>query len=66
MSYAIKIFQCIDQTWNMETQRNQYASVQYVPKSNGKGLVIGFSGLFSDGGTSWKKLALMLLIQLGS
>jgi hypothetical protein len=61
MSYAIKIFQSIDYrhgTWKLIEV--WYASVQYVPKSNGKGLVVGFSGLFSDGGTSWKKLALML------
>ena len=50
-------------TWNLiaENQGFGYAScVQYVPKSNGKGLVsVGFSGLYysSDGGTSWKKLA---------
>jgi hypothetical protein len=41
-----------------ENQGFGYAScVQYVPKSNGKGLVsVGFSGLYysSDGGTSWK------------
>ncbi|MFV8354645.1 WD40/YVTN/BNR-like repeat-containing protein [Flavobacterium sp. XS1P32] len=50
-------------TWNLiaENQGFGYAScVQYVPKSNGKGLVsVGFSGLYysSDGGISWKQLA---------
>lgn len=50
-------------TWNLiaENQGFGYAScVQYVPKSNGKGLVtVGYSGLYysSDGGDSWKQLA---------
>lgn len=50
-------------TWNLvaENQSFGYAScVQYVPKSNGKGLVtLGSSGLYysSDGGISWKQLA---------
>ncbi len=50
-------------TWNLigENQGFGYAScVQYVPASNGKGIVtVGFSGLYysPDGGNSWKQLA---------
>lgn len=50
-------------TWKLiaENQAFGYAScVQYVPESNGKGLVtVGFSGLYysSDGGNSWKQLS---------
>jgi photosystem II stability/assembly factor-like uncharacterized protein len=50
-------------TWELVAQNQGfgYAScVQYVPKSNGKGLVtVGASGLFysNDGGTSWKQLS---------
>ena len=49
--------------WNLiaENQGFGYAScVQYVPESNGKGIVtVGYSGLYytSDGGISWKQLA---------
>ena len=50
-------------TWTLtaENQGFGYAScVQYVPKSNGKGLVaVGFSGIHysSDSGVSWKQLS---------
>ena len=50
-------------TWRLiaENQAFGYAScVQYVPQSNGKGLVtVGFSGIYysSDGGSSWKQLS---------
>jgi photosystem II stability/assembly factor-like uncharacterized protein len=50
-------------TWNLVSQHQGfgYAScVQYVPNSNGKGLVtVGASGLFysNDGGDSWKQLS---------
>ena len=50
-------------TWELVAQNQGfgYAScVQYVPNSNGKGLVtVGASGLFysNDGGTSWKQLS---------
>jgi photosystem II stability/assembly factor-like uncharacterized protein len=50
-------------TWNLiaENQGFGYAScVQYVPESNGKGLVtVGFSGIYysSDSGNSWKQLS---------
>lgn len=50
-------------TWKLiaENQGFGYAScVQYVPGSNGKGLVtVGFSGLYysSDGGISWKQFS---------
>jgi photosystem II stability/assembly factor-like uncharacterized protein len=50
-------------TWKLigENQAFGYAScVQYVPESNGKGLVtVGFSGLYysSNGGISWKQLS---------
>ena len=50
-------------TWKLiaENQGFGYAScVQYIPKSNGKGLVtVGFSGIHysSDGGFSWKQLS---------
>jgi photosystem II stability/assembly factor-like uncharacterized protein len=51
-------------TWDLVAQNQGfgYAScVQYVPHSNGKGLVsVGASGLFysNDGGDNWKQLAL--------
>lgn len=51
-------------TWKLiaENQAFGYAScVQYVPESNGKGLVtVGFSGIFysSDKGASWKQLSM--------
>ena len=50
-------------TWQLEAENEGfgYAScVQYVPKSNGKGLVsVGASGIYysSDRGNSWKRLA---------
>lgn len=50
-------------TWELVAQNQGfgYAScVQYVPNSNGKGLVtVGFSGLFysKDGGNSWEQLS---------
>jgi photosystem II stability/assembly factor-like uncharacterized protein len=50
-------------TWSLiaENQGFGYAScVQYVPESNGKGLVtVGFSGIYysSDSGNSWKQLS---------
>jgi photosystem II stability/assembly factor-like uncharacterized protein len=50
-------------SWNLIAQNQGfgYAScVQYVPNSNGKGIVVvGAQGLFysSDGGVSWKQLA---------
>ncbi|TDE07540.1 sialidase family protein [Flavobacterium sandaracinum] len=50
-------------TWNLvaDNQGFGYAScVQYVPESNGKGLVtVGTSGIYysNDGGASWKQLA---------
>jgi photosystem II stability/assembly factor-like uncharacterized protein len=50
-------------TWKLEAENQGfgYAScVQYVPKSNGKGLVtVGTSGIYysSDSGTSWKQLS---------
>ena len=51
-------------TWDLVAQNQGfgYAScVQYVPHSNGKGLVsVGASGLFysNDGGDNWKQLAI--------
>ena len=53
----------VGKTWKLiaENQGFGYAScVQYVPGSNGKGLVtVGFSGIYysSDGGTSWKQFS---------
>jgi len=50
-------------TWRLtaENQAFGYAScVQYIPESNGKGLVVvGFSGIYYswDGGISWKQLS---------